>query len=165
MPQRPTVGLTMPEYRHAHPKGQALHDLFMEVFKLHMTLSDVRDKVHAEVGLVTSQRKIMGTLDAMGPATVPDMAAALKVSRQFVQNVCNDLDAKGYILFLDNPRHKRSKLVELTASGRLAHQQARQREHEIIEQTLPQVVTKNVEMANDLLKGIRLSIENKWTMA
>ena len=79
------------------------HDLFREVFKLQAALSNVMDRVHEHAGLSTSQNKIMRTLQEISPATVPDLAVRLNVSRQFVQTVCNHLSAMALVEFTENP--------------------------------------------------------------
>ncbi|HYD86369.1 MAG TPA: MarR family transcriptional regulator [Vitreimonas sp.] len=53
-----------------------------------------------------------------GPQTVPAMARARPVSRQHCQTICNALEAQGLVEFIDNPRHKKSKLVRVTRKGR-----------------------------------------------
>lgn len=141
-----------------HEKGQALHDLFLEIFELHAALSKIIDKVHAKAGLSTSQLKIMRALRRIGPATVPDIAVLLGVSRQFVQNVCNDLEAKGFITFSDNPRHKRSRLAALTEPGRIIFRETRHKENRIIEQAFPGITPKEAKDAYELLKRIRFSV-------
>ena len=141
-----------------HATGKALHDLFGEVFELHNALSTIMDKVHEQAGLSTSQHKIMRALSHIGPGTVPDMAAVLGVSRQFVQMVCNDLLSRRFIEFTDNPRHKRSKLAALTESGRIAFRQARQKENEIIKQALPGIDPDKAIEACKLLKCVRKAV-------
>jgi len=142
-----------------HTAGKELHDLFREVFELHAALSSIMDKVHEQAGLSTSQHKIMRALSHIGPGTVPDMAAVLGVSRQFVQTVCNDMLSRGFIEFTDNPRHKRSKLAALTESGRIAFRQARQKENEIIEQALPGIDSDKVIEACKLLECVRKAVQ------
>ena len=138
-----------------------LHDLFREVFKLQATLSAIMDKVHDQAGLSTSQHKIIRALNHIGKATVPDIAAELGVTRQFVQTVCNDLLTCGFIKFADNPRHKRSKLAELTEPGRIALQQARQKENKIIEEVLPAIHPAKAKEAGNLLELIRKAVQKK----
>ena len=117
--------------------GAELHALFQEVFALQATLAGVMDRVHQEAGVTTPQHKVIRSLERLGSATVPDVAARLGVSRQFVQTICNELDARGWLAFRNNPRHKRSKLMELTPAGREAFCRARQNEDAIIERRLP----------------------------
>ena len=144
--------------------GKKLHDLFREVFELQAALSSIMDKVHQLAGLSTSQIKIMHSLNQIGPATVPDLAAFLGVSRQYVQTVCNDLLASGIIEFMDNPRHKRSKLAALTEPGCNAFRQARHNENKIIAKALPQIDPDKAGEALELLELIRKAVQknSKW---
>ena len=149
----------MVEKNAKYKTGKALHDLFREVFKLQAALSAIMDTVHEQAGLSTSQHKIMRAVSQIGPATVPDVAAVLGVSRQFVQTVCNNLLSCEYIKFRANPRHKRSKLVALTERGRNAFQQARRNENKIIEQALPGIDPQKAIEARKLLASIRTAVE------
>ena len=142
-----------------HTAGREFHDLFREVFELHGVLLSVMDRVHEQAGLSTSQHKIIRALSHIGPATVPDMAIFLGVSRQFVQTVCNDLNSRGFLEFGDNPRHKRSKLAALTEPGRIAFRQARQKEDNIIEQALPGINPEKATEACKLLECIRKAVQ------
>jgi DNA-binding MarR family transcriptional regulator len=138
--------------------GQALHDLFREVFALQAALSTIMDHAHLLAGLSTSQHKIMRVLTRIGPATVPDIATALGVSRQFVQTVCNQMLADGLIAFAPNPRHRRSQLVGFTERGQAAFQQARRKENRIIEQVLPGIDAQRAADACSLLEAIRKAL-------
>ena len=144
-----------------HKTGKALYDLFREVFELQAALSVIMDTVHEQAGLSTSQHKIMRTLSHIGPATVPDIAVVLGVSRQFVQTVCNNLLSYEFIEFAANPRHKRSKLAALTERGRIAFRQSRKNENKIIEQTLPGVDPVKAREACKLLESIRTAVQRK----
>jgi DNA-binding MarR family transcriptional regulator len=148
----------MPRESPKSADGERLHALFREVFALHAALSEEMDAVHERAGMRTSQVRVASALDRMGAATVPDVAAALKVSRQFVQTVCNELLAQGILEFEDNPRHRRSKLARLTATGRDVLYRTKRQEARIIEQLLPGIDARAVEQAVDLLSGIRRRI-------
>ncbi len=52
-----------------------------------------------------------------GPQTVPQLARARPVTRQHIQLIANEAAADGLIEFIDNPAHKRSKLLRLTPKG------------------------------------------------
>ena len=57
------------------------------------------------------------TLRLLGPMTVPDIAKLRPTSRQRMQRLADELATEGLVEFFDNPKHRRSKLVRLTASG------------------------------------------------
>ncbi len=141
--------------------GEALHTLFQEVFKLQASLSDIIDRVHEHVGLTTSNLRIMGVLIEKGAASVPDIAAHLGVSRQFVQTVCNDLSSQGLLEFFENPRHKRSKLADLTTEGRDAFFTARKKENQLIERALPHIASDQAHAASQLLHHINEELKKR----
>jgi DNA-binding MarR family transcriptional regulator len=72
-------------------------------------------------GLITSwgggAYGFMRSLALLGPLTVPQIAEQRPTSRQRMQRLANELAAEGLVEFVDNPKHRRSKLVRLTAEG------------------------------------------------
>lgn len=141
-----------------HATGHDLHDLFRNVFALHASLSSAMDSVHEHSGLRTPQVRVANRL-SHGPATVPHVATDLAVSRQYVQTVCNELQEQGLMEFVENPRHKRSKLVALTEKGQKALAQTRENEAALIQQSLPDICSQQVTEASTLLKELRERIE------
>ena len=158
MPQCAALVVAMGDTSRRYAGGREIHDLFREIFMTHAALTRIMDRVHEQAGLSTSQHKIMRCLIGSGPATVPDMAAALGVSRQFVQTVCNHLASRGSIEFTPNPRHKRSKLVAATEAGRAAFRQARDREDAIIANALPTMDAEKVTDACQLMGAVRAAL-------
>lgn len=69
-------------------------------------------------GVSVADRAVMEFLYPDATLSVPAIAARYKVSRQHVQVTVNSLLDKGLVVARDNPRHKRSPLVALTARGR-----------------------------------------------
>jgi len=63
-------------------------------------------------------RAVLEILQRHGEQTVPDIAAKLEIKRQYVQVMCNETLASGFIAQRANPRHKRSPIMELTDDGR-----------------------------------------------
>jgi DNA-binding MarR family transcriptional regulator len=59
----------------------------------------------------------MRSLALLGPLTVPAIAEMRPTSRQRMQRLADELEAEGLVEFIDNPRHRRSKLVRLTHKG------------------------------------------------
>ncbi|MBI9111555.1 MarR family winged helix-turn-helix transcriptional regulator [Maridesulfovibrio ferrireducens] len=141
--------------------GATLHTLFKEIFNLQSTLSEVVDEVHEKAGMRTSQVRLANTLLELGQATVPDIAYAMKISRQFVQTAINELEKQNMIEFQENPRHKRSKLLKLTEHGRDVLNQVRENEENIIQKILPDMEATRVKAAYELLASIRVKINNK----
>src|SRR5262249_58073076 len=59
----------------------------------------------------------MSSLAMLGPLTVPQIAQMRPTSRQRIQRLADELAAEGLVIFIDNPKHQRSKLVQLTPKG------------------------------------------------
>src|SRR5829696_10269817 len=59
----------------------------------------------------------MRSLALFGPLTVPQIAQMRPRSRQRMQRLANELAAEALVEFIDNPKHRRSKLVRLTSKG------------------------------------------------
>jgi len=144
--------------RRVKASGREMHDLFEEVFHLQAVLATVVDQVHAEAGLGSPHKRVAEILSRRGPSTVPQVAAEMEVSRQFVQTVCNRLEEEGLLGFGPNPRHKRSRLAALTELGRATLDRVWQREGEIIQQALPKVEREPVLAATETLRLLAESL-------
>ncbi len=67
-----------------------------------------------------AMRAVMEVVSDNGPRTVPQIARTLGVARQSVQRLVDEAVALGYLVTIDNPEHRRSRLVGLSESGRQA---------------------------------------------
>lgn len=103
--------------RGATGKGEAIADLMLEVAQFFFRLRAVGQRT----GLITSWGGgafgFMRSLAVIGPLTVPQIAQMRPTSRQRMQRLADELAAEGLVEFIDNPRHRRSKLVRLTRKG------------------------------------------------
>ena len=77
----------------------------------------VVEKGLAGTGLTVRMRAVLEILHRHGDGTVPDLASLLEINRQYVQLMVNETMASGFTERRPNPRHKKSSLVALTASG------------------------------------------------
>ena len=98
-------------------KAEAIAVLMLEVAQCFFRIRAVGQKT----GLTTSWGGgafgFMRSLALLGPLTVPQIAEMRPTSRQRMQRLADELAAEGLVRLIDNPRHRRSKLVELTAKG------------------------------------------------
>ena len=103
--------------RIATGKGEAIADLILEVAQFFFRIRAVGQRT----GLITSWGGgafgLMRSLVLIGPLTVPQIAQMRPTSRQRMQRLADELAAEGLVEFIDNPRHRRSKLVRLTRKG------------------------------------------------
>lgn len=142
--------------------GKELHELLRRVFRLGNSLQTIADRIHEKSGISTPQTRVMRTLVRRGPATVPQMAALLDVSRQFVQKTCNELQRLSLLEFRDNPRHRKSKLAVLTNAGEKVFQSAKKKEELLIGQLMPELDFDEVATCNDLLKHLSVSLDRLY---
>ena len=98
-------------------KGEAIAGLMLDVAQFFFRIRAVGQKT----GLITSWGGgafgFMRSLALLGPLTVPQIAQMRPTSRQRMQRLADELAAEGLVEFIDNPKHRRSKLVQLTAKG------------------------------------------------
>ena len=98
-------------------KAEAVAELMLEVAQCFFRIRAVGQKT----GLITSWGGgafgFMRSLALLGPLTVPQIAQMRPTSRQRMQRLADELAAEGLVEFIDNPKHRRSKLVRLTRKG------------------------------------------------
>src|SRR5712692_4170737 len=98
-------------------KAEAVAQLMLEVAQCFFRIRAVGQKT----GFITSWGGgafgFMRSLALLGPLTVPQIAQMRPTSRQRMQRLADELAAEGLVEFIDNPKHRRSKLVQLTRKG------------------------------------------------
>jgi len=98
-------------------KAETIAELMLEVAQCFFRIRALGQKT----GLITSWGGgafgFMRSLALLGPLTVPQIAQMRPTSRQRMQRLANELAAVGLVEFIDNPKHRRSKLVRLTSRG------------------------------------------------
>lgn len=102
---------------------------------------------------------VLRSLVKEGSQTVPEMARARPVSRQHCQTIVNALKAQGLVEFVDNPKHKRSKLVRATKKGRDRFQSMRKQFLAAAAVYAPFFNTEEIKIATDVCHRGRDMIE------
>ncbi|MEJ8545032.1 MarR family winged helix-turn-helix transcriptional regulator [Brevibacillus borstelensis] len=100
-----------------NPNGKIFTELVLEIFRLNGRLLEAGDRLTQPVGLSSARWQILGVVEH-GPITVSQVARVMGLTRQSVQQTANSMEKDGLIEFLDNPLHRRSKLMTLTSVGR-----------------------------------------------
>ena len=103
--------------RTASGKTAAVADLMLEVAQFFFRIRAVGQKSGLVTGWGGGAFGFMRSLALLGPLTVPQIAEMRPTSRQRMQRLADELAAEGLVAFVDNPKHRRSKLVQLTAKG------------------------------------------------
>jgi len=98
-------------------KGASIAELMLEVAQFFFRLRALGQRT----GLITNWGGgafgFMRSLALIGPLTVPQIAQMRPTSRQRMQRLADELASERLVEFIDNPRHRRSKLVRLTRKG------------------------------------------------
>lgn len=99
-------------------KAEAVAELMLEVAQCFFRIRAIGQKT----GLITNWGGgafgFMRSLALLGPLTVPQIAQMRPTSRQRMQRLADELAGEGLVEFIDNPKHRRSKRVELTRKGK-----------------------------------------------
>lgn len=95
-------------------EAQAVVD---ETIALFHWLGWVADQLYGDDGRGAPRRWVLRRLQRYGPQTVPQLARAKAQRRQSMQPAVDALVADGFVEFVANPRHARSKLATLTRRG------------------------------------------------
>lgn len=94
-----------------------------------------------------------------GPQTVPEMARTRPMSRQHCQTIVNTLEAEGTVELIDNPKHKKSKLVRITRKGRARFEAMRKQFLAAANVYAPFFTAAEVSAATDVCRRARELIE------
>ena len=109
--------------RVARSKGEAITALMLEVAQFFFRLRALGRKTGFFTSWGAGAFGFMRTLAQIGPLTVPQIAEMRPTSRQRMQRLADELAAEGFVEFVDNPRHRRSKLVRLTRKGNVRYRE------------------------------------------
>ena len=99
--------------------GRLVTDLILEVFRLNGRLLRTGDRLSRPAGQTSARWQVLGAAEDE-PRSVAAIARGLGLTRQSVQRIADRLETDGLVTFLENPAHRRARLVALTGRGRSA---------------------------------------------
>ena len=104
-------------------KGNIYTEVVLEIFKLSGLLVAEGDRLIKFTGLTSARWKVIGAISiSEEPMTVAKIAEKMGQSRQGVQRIVNDMTGEGMVKCLENPNHKRAKLIVISEKGQKAYQ-------------------------------------------
>jgi DNA-binding MarR family transcriptional regulator len=112
------------------------------------------DQYLAEAELTAADRAVMEFLTTSDALSVPEIARRYNVSRQHIQVTVNALLAKGLLRSIDNPKHKRSRLVRLSSLGRDSFDEIRRNETALIEEVFADIPDESLAITQDTLASV-----------
>jgi len=99
-------------------EGEIFTEIVLEVFKPGGLLIAEGDRLTRALGLSSARWKVLGALVNSGrPMTVPQIAHSMGQTRQSVQRMADAMEKAGFLLYRNNPHHKRARLVSLSEKG------------------------------------------------
>ena len=96
--------------------GDALTDLVIRTFRLNGLFLAAAEEIARPSGLSPARWQVLGAV-LRGPLTVSGVARAMGLTRQSVQRLADALVEDGMAEFVDNPAHRRAKLLAPTERG------------------------------------------------
>lgn len=97
--------------------GEAIQELMLETLSAFFLLRAAGKRIGAVTAADGGYWGMLRSLKVEGPQTVPQIARSRPVSRQHIQKLANEMISEGVIELVDNPIHRRSKLLRLTGKG------------------------------------------------
>jgi DNA-binding MarR family transcriptional regulator len=98
------------------PAGDALTDLVIRTFRLNGLFLAAAEHMARPAGLTAARWQVLGAV-LREPLTVSDAARAMGLTRQSVQRLADALVADGMAEYVENPRHRRARLLRPTEAG------------------------------------------------
>lgn len=95
---------------------EAFQHLVGEIFRINGQLLATADNLLRDLDLTPARWQTIAVISRQ-PLTASQISRQLGIKRQSVQPTVNRLKEKGIVRLIPNPGHKRSPLVELTATG------------------------------------------------
>lgn len=146
--------------RDIHAADSHLEAVLYETVRLFHRLRVVMEELHHQGELSSGKSGILKSLDRHGPQTVPQMARARPVSRQYIQTLVNPL-LKGHLVErLENPAHKKSPLLSLTERGEKLVQEMKRRERDALERLEVDLDADDLRSAREILQELRRAFES-----
>src|SRR4051812_10304188 len=144
---------------HLPDQKDALKALFLEVSLLATRLRFAKGFWDGETSLAASDFSVLRVLAESGPLTVPQIARLRGTSRQNIQILVNRLEVDGCVSLGENPAHKRSDLVQLTADGQRLFEVGRSKEAGFMTTLAGNISEADIVAANYLLRQFRSRLE------
>ena len=156
------------------PEGQALMELMWELAQTFFKMRAVGKEVTAPVasgeavGVVApSGAGVYGLLRSLmegGPQTVPQIARARPVARQHIQMMANELVAQGLVEFIDNPAHKRSRLLRITPEGERLYTMLSARMAKLAERLAADMEIDDLHTTVETLRALKRKLADEETV-
>ena len=129
----------------------ALYEGIRLVRPLHRHVFRLVENGLAEEGITVAMRAVLEQLHAGGAQTVPQVARALALRRQFIQRLADELRARALVARAVNPAHRRSVLLQLTTEGEATMRRVLAREGALLREIAAPLRAADVDAFRDVM--------------
>ena len=136
----------------------SLDEVLDQVRLLWHVLAQTTERLHEGESVTLGMRAVLEFLARHGPTAVPEIARSRQVTRQHIQALVNDLLELRLVSLDDNPAHRRSALVRLTAEGQRAIDRMRRRERQFLERLELEARPDDLRRAATTLSAVRKAL-------
>lgn len=141
------------------PNGGAFTELILEVFRLNGLVLEVGDRLTQPVGLSSARWQVLGVVEHE-PTPVAHVARIMGLTRQSVQQTADALAKDGFIIYTENPHHRRAKLMNITPKGRKALDYVQQCQVDWANQISENHSLEDLRTAVTVLQQLRKSLDH-----
>lgn len=142
-------------------KAQHLHQLIWMSRPLMQAAEACVEAGLTGTNLTVRMRAVLEILNKYGELTVPEIAARLEIQRQYVQIMCNETLASGFIEQRANPRHKRSPILALTDQGRTLIEEIISKEMTLVEEIGEALSKEDIATALEVILAVTESLKKQ----
>jgi DNA-binding MarR family transcriptional regulator len=139
----------------------AVDKLTMTAALLYFRMRRAAEEITGEGAQSSGRRSILKSLGKAAPQTVPQMARVRAVSRQHIQKLVNGLLDDRLVELIENPAHKKSKLVRITTAGQIVANATHRREAEILPELSRGLSLEDIETATRVLEHFKSAFEDR----
>jgi DNA-binding MarR family transcriptional regulator len=98
-------------------KANTLYEIIRYIRPLYRYLAEAVSIELEDTGVTVPMRAVLEYLNENEEKTVPNIARSLMLKNQYVQDIVNDLLDEELVERIENPAHRRSWLIGITAVG------------------------------------------------
>ena len=135
------------------PEGDAFSTFVVRVFQLEGLLAAAGDAITTPLGQTTARWRILAAVEH-APRTVAQIARDWNLARQSVQRLADALAADALVSYVDNPAHRRAKLVQLTTDGSRVLRRIQREQSAWANEAGAAIGKRDLQGANDTLARI-----------
>jgi DNA-binding MarR family transcriptional regulator len=135
-----------------------LEELLDQVRLVWHVMVQAGERLHERERITLGMRAVLEFLAQNGPAAVPEIARRRHVTRQHIQALVNDVLDLRLVSLEDNPAHRRSALVRLTADGQKAIERMKRRERQFFDRLELNAKPRDIRQAAATLSAVRQAL-------